>query len=257
MNETPVTFLSERQQVVGMWHRPKGRGPFPVVLFVHGYTGSRVEAHRLFVQQARALASEGIASLRFDCRGSGDSAGEFHEMTVAGECADARAALRWIRKQPSVDRARVGLLGFSMGGMVAAFTLEKERALKTTVLWNPVAHPRERRDARMSPEAVADLRRYGTADNGGWIVGEAFLKELGRLAPLKAVRAVKQPVLLVAGTNDETVPMHHAADYHRVFTRAGSPCSLHAIKGADHTFASRAWTAEALAVTAQWFVQHL
>ena len=257
MNETPVTFKSHGQQVVGMWHRPAGRGPFPAVLFLHGFTGSKVEAHRLFVLQARALAAAGIAALRFDFRGSGDSAGEFQEMTVAGECADARAAIRWLRKQPSVDRARIGLLGFSLGGLVAAFTLEAERSIKTAAFWSPVAHPRERLAARMSPEAAADLRRHGSADNGGWLVGAAFLRELGRLNPLKAVRRVKTSVLLISGTNDETVPMHHAADYHKVFTQAGSDCTLHAVQGADHCFSSRAWTAEALAVTARWFTARL
>jgi uncharacterized protein len=257
VNETPVTFKSQGQQVVGMWHRPGGRGPFPAVVFLHGFTGNRTEAHRLFVLQARALAAAGIASLRFDFRGSGDSAGEFHEMTVAGECADARAALRWLKQQPGIDRLRVGLLGMSMGGMVAAFTLETERPLKTAVLWNPVAYPRERRDARMSPEAVAELRRHGSADSGGWLIGAAFLQELGRLNPLKAVRGVKAPVLLVSGTNDETVPVHHAAAYQKAFTRAGSDCALHAVHGADHCFSSRAWTAEVLAVTTQWFANRL
>src|SRR5207244_3810038 len=86
--ETPVTFECKGQQLVGMLHVPDGRGRFPAALLLHGFTASKTENHRMFVKLSRQLASQGIASLRFDFRGSGDSAGDSEDMTIRSEMAD-------------------------------------------------------------------------------------------------------------------------------------------------------------------------
>ena len=92
--ESPVVFENKGQQIVGMLHLPEGRGRFPTALLLHGFTGTKVEAHRMFVKLSRALADHGIASLRFDYRGSGDSAGEFEDMTIRSEVADSLEAIK-------------------------------------------------------------------------------------------------------------------------------------------------------------------
>lgn len=257
MNERPVTFNVGRQQVVGMFHRPAGRGPFPAVLFLHGFTGSKIEAHRLFVETARALAAAGIAALRFDFRGCGDSAGLFRDMTVSGQCADARAALRFLKRHPDVDPKRLGLLGMSMGGMIAAFTLADSRAFRCAVLWNPVATPRLLRDRRMEPGMPGQLQKLGVVDQGGWIVCAKFLQELGEVAPLEAAARIRTPVLLVVGTEDEVVPPGNAADYHAVLEKNRCPVHTHVVTGAGHAFGSMAHRDEAMAATTSWFTQRL
>ena len=100
--ETPVTFDCKGQQIVGMLHLPEGRGRVPAALLMHGFTGTKVESHRLFVKISRALAEHGIASLRFDYRGSGDSAGDFEEMTIRSEIADALEAVRFLARHKPV-----------------------------------------------------------------------------------------------------------------------------------------------------------
>src|SRR2546426_5960176 len=65
-----------------MIHRPeraRARRGGPGVVLFHGFTGDRMESHWLFVKCSRALALAGIASLRFDFYGSGESEGEFSE----------------------------------------------------------------------------------------------------------------------------------------------------------------------------------
>jgi len=79
-----------------------------------------MESHWIFVKCARALARAGIASLRFDFYGSGESDGEFREVTLQGEIADARAAMDFFRRQKGIDPKRLGLLGLSLGGAIAA-----------------------------------------------------------------------------------------------------------------------------------------
>ncbi len=257
MIEKPVTFKSERQQIVGMWHQPDGQGPFPAVLFLHGFTGNKAEAHRLFVQQARALALAGIASLRFDFRGSGDSEGEFSEMTVARERADAVAALRWLERKDAVDPKRIGLLGMSMGGMIAAFTIAAYPRFRAAALWNPVGYPAALRARRRTPESDAQLREYGVANNGGYAVGAAFLAELDGLDPVSALAPTRTPVLIVGGTGDETVPITDARAYADAIRAHNGVCVLHEIEGADHTFTAFPWQTECYAATLAWFRDRL
>src|SRR6516165_8124503 len=106
----------------GMVHRPVEVAwrPAPCVVFFHGFTGDRMESHWIFVKCSRALAFHGIASLRFDFYGSGESDGQFDEVTLQGEVSDAEAAVEFFRKQKGVDGRRLGLCGLSLGGAVAA-----------------------------------------------------------------------------------------------------------------------------------------
>lgn len=255
--ELPITFKVEGEQVVGMLHVPDGHGPFPAVAFCHGFTGNKGEAHRLFVQVARAMAGSGIAALRFDFRGSGDSAGEFSTMTVAGEVADARAALRFLRRRRGIDAGRIGLLGMSMGGMVACLALADDPGVRAVVLWNPVAHPKALCEARYSEQSRQQLATLGVADWYGWAVGERFIEELMTVDPLSAAARIAAPVLIVQATDDQTVPRACAEDYRRAMEGAGRAVSVHFVEGADHTFSSLAWTLEAMAASLAWMGCHL
>ena len=258
MKETLLTFRVDGQPLSAVFHRPAGRRSFPAVLFLHGLTGNKAENHRIFVTMARALSAAGIAALRFDFRGHGDSAGEFSQMTVANERADALAALRALRRQPGADAARIGVLGLSMGGMIGMFTLAaRPRAFKAAVFWNPVSDPVALRERRKSPLAQKQLRRLGVADHAGWPVGAAFLRELDGLHPLDAARAVACPTLFVIGTEDQAVPIEEAVAYRDVLAARAVPTRLHAVKGADHVFSSLAWTAETLGASLDWFIRHL
>lgn len=140
--ETPVVFVRDSLQLVGMLHLPAERTePVPAVLMLHGFTGNKAETHFFYTRLARQLATQGIAALRFDFAGSGDSQGEFADMTILTELADARAALDFLRHRPEVDANNIGLLGFSLGGCVAVLLASEKPALKTVVLWVPVAEP--------------------------------------------------------------------------------------------------------------------
>jgi len=109
--ETPVVFESKGQQVVGMLHLPEGPGRFPAALLLHGFTGTKVEPHRMFVKISRTLAEHGIASLRFDFRGSGDSAGDFEDMTIRSEVADSLEAIKFLARHKHINSRRLALIG--------------------------------------------------------------------------------------------------------------------------------------------------
>lgn len=253
--EWPVTFCSEGEQVVGMWHAPSAAEapPFPVVVFLHGFTADKAEAQRNFVYTARALAATGIASLRFDFRGSGDSAGDFSDMTVAREVSDARAALSFAREQAGVDTLRSGILGMSFGGLIAVLTLAEEPAVRTAVLWNPVSDLIRLVEQRRTPASAAQLATLGAVDYNGWPVGPAFLEALPALRPIEEAARYEQPMMLLLGEADTVIANEEGRAYAQAREARGLPVEVQSIPDADHGFASIHTRNQAVEHTVTWF----
>lgn len=258
-NETPVVFQNQGQQIVGMWHAPveSGADGFPVVVFCHGFTGNKSESQRIFVETARTLALSGIASLRIDFRGSGDSEGDFVDITVSGEVSDAVTAVEFAKAQPGVDPRRIGMLGLSLGGLVTVLSLPHLPDLAAAVLWNPVSDAVGVARRRSSPENDARLMSTGVADYNGWAVGRAFLEELPTLRPLETISQHGLPVLVVLGDADGAVPNTDGLAYVEARQRANLPVDVHMIAGAGHTFESLEARPEAIQHTVNWIVRTL
>ena len=123
--ESEVSFQnpSSRQRLSGTLTVPAGAGPFPamVLLSDSGPQGRDVEVtgYRMFGQLADYLTRHGIAVLRFDDRGVGQSMGIYANATTADLATDARAAMAYLRTRPLVAAQRVGLLGHGEGANVA------------------------------------------------------------------------------------------------------------------------------------------
>ena len=65
----------------GMLRAPDTQGPFPTVIFFHGFTVDKVGKMRLHELFARACVKAGFACVRFDFYGCGESEGDFSEAT--------------------------------------------------------------------------------------------------------------------------------------------------------------------------------
>ncbi|MFC6585223.1 alpha/beta hydrolase family protein [Sulfitobacter aestuariivivens] len=122
MSETFVTFQSDGQEVVGTLALPDG-DPAPVVILLHGFTGSRDELATeavpggVFGETAEALAEAGMASLRIDFRGSGESTADlsFADTTFESQVTDALAALDYLKVSDMVKSDDIYLIGWSQG----------------------------------------------------------------------------------------------------------------------------------------------
>lgn len=246
----------ESKWLRGMVHLPSKAGarrPVPGVVFFHGFTGDRMESHWIFIKCARALAQSGIASLRFDFFGSGESEGEFHEATLQTELADARAAVEFFSEQNGIDGKCLGLCGLSLGGTVAACTAGDVRA-RALVLWSAVAYP-SLLQALASAQATPVATKYGMVEYDAREISSAFLSTAPQVTPLQSILRFKRPTLIIHPGQDETVPLSHAEDYYK--TSAAKTKELAVIQGADHTFTSVAWEHEVIERTVGWFRQHL
>ena len=239
----------------GVLHRPSlAKTPVvPGVVFFHGFTGNRMESHWMFVKCARALAQTGVASLRFDFYGSGESDGEFREMTLRGEIADGRAAVDFLRHQLGIDPERIGLLGLSLGGAVAA-TLAPSVKAKALVLWSALAHT-SRLHELVKKTAKKVPGKPGTLEFDARELHPRLIEDIQKVEPIRHLARYHQPTLIIHPEKDDAIPVSHARDF---LQAAGAVTKeLVIIPGADHVFSSVPWEQDVIARSVKWFGRHL
>ena len=123
--EEQVRFASKDPgvQLAGTLTVPAGTGPFPAVVLLSG-SGAQdrdesVFGHHPFRVIADYLTRRGIAVLRFDDRGVGQSGGNSTTATAADYAKDAQGALTFLRSRPGLNPKQLGLMGHSEGGTAA------------------------------------------------------------------------------------------------------------------------------------------
>ncbi|OGX82621.1 hypothetical protein BEN47_04400 [Hymenobacter lapidarius] len=161
-----VTFKNEKANVTlaGTYTVPADMGPFAAVVLLTGSgpqdRDETITGHKPFAVLADYLTRQGIAVLRFDDRGVGQSGGTLAGTTSADYTADAQAALAWLRAQPGIRKNQVGLLGHSQGGTAAVGAAIQLNGPDFLVL---LASPALPGDEMLVQQSVA-LARLQTAD---------------------------------------------------------------------------------------------
>jgi pimeloyl-ACP methyl ester carboxylesterase len=117
---------------------PPGKGPFPAVVLVAGSGAhDRDEAlmgHRPFLVLSDYLTRKGIAVLRYDKRGVGESGGSYATATTADFADDAEAGLAYLEKRSEIDPHKIGLIGHSEGGMIAPLVAARNSSVAFIVM---------------------------------------------------------------------------------------------------------------------------
>jgi uncharacterized protein len=122
-----VAFASAGATLAGVLSLPEREGPHPAVVLVAGSGAQDRDGanpalpHYLPLRWlADHLTAAGFAVLRWDERGVGDSTGDHASATTADLALDVEAGVAYLRGRGDVDGARVGVLGHSEGGLIAA-----------------------------------------------------------------------------------------------------------------------------------------
>ena len=129
MKTKTITIPCGNIALEGEWAFPDGEGPFPAVVVAHPFPpmGGTME-NSVVMAIWQALTSRGIAALRFNFRGVGQSQGSFNE--GVGERDDVRAALEVALTTESIDVERVGLAGYSFGAMMSVPVALRDERIK-------------------------------------------------------------------------------------------------------------------------------
>jgi dienelactone hydrolase len=182
---------------------PADSAPAPFVLLLHGFSSNK---ERMTQSVGRALLARGVASLAVDLPFHGERDGA-HEVPFRNPLAlvnawrtavrEARAAIEWAESQPEVDDARIGVIGYSLGGYLALMTASEERRIRVVTL--------------AAAGDLPDATPYA-----------ALLRRA--VDPLRASRRLGgRPLLLVNGRRDTTT---RPAQAERLFAFAEEPKQL-------------------------------
>lgn len=256
MKEEKVYFENEGQRITGILHRPDSTNP-PAVIMCHGFTGNKGEEHDIFVHAAKKFCENGFAVLRFDFRGSGESEGEFVNMTIAGEVNDLRKAIDFILEQ-DIDKSKIGVLGLSLGASVSILGWNK--MIKTLILWSPVNVTEELFIKSLGEKTCREIEEKGFFDlrfnENGWKtetsfkIGKEFLKDVRKTNIINGVKSVKCPILLIQGTEDEVIGTEGSK---QIYSGANQPKEIKMIEGANHTFDNLEHEKEVIQLSLDWF----
>jgi pimeloyl-ACP methyl ester carboxylesterase len=229
MRDINLTFPSDDGlPIAGTLTLPEGAGPHPAVLLLYGSGRADRDSNagrlrlNLGGPLASALAAEGIATLRYDRRGVGDTPGDWHATGFTDNRDDAAAALRWLAARPDIRADAIGVIGHSEGA-IHAMSLAARSGVAAAVLLAAVARPGENalrwqgsmisRDLpaqllplikRLAEWQLARIKATSTdvARVAGIPLNARWMREMLIHDPRPDLRAITVPVLAITGSKD-------------------------------------------------------
>lgn len=223
----------------------------PTVILMHGFTGNK--NGEVEMGMVNALNEVGIASVRFDFNGHGESGGEFQNMTVVNEIEDAKKIYEYVKSLPFVGE--IAVLGHSQGGVVASMLAGElgYGKLNCVVLMAPAAVLRDDAIRGMTMGAMydpLDPPEYVTLF-GDKKLGRDYIKTAFSLPIYETAAKYKGPACIVHGTGDRVVPYTYGERYHEIWKDS----ELHILDRLDHSFSQD--LKQATGVVTEYLVKHL
>ena len=261
---TPLMLDNGEYEIPAIMTSPEGTAVVPGVILLHGSASHKNEVGDLYLRLAEQLANNGIASIRIDFAGTGDSPVDYTHYTLKTAVRDAEVALAFLRSQPQVDDHRIGVVGFSQGGLIAQLLLAQQPGIKSFVAWSSVASDGIGPFADMFETLYMKAKREGQVEQQfAWrpplTISYEWFEQVMANQSLSGMAEYTGSVLAIAGSNDTVVPPTAAT---RLIVASGSDVARAVIiKGADHIFNVLDENAnqdeQLLEMTTEWFAEAL
>lgn len=210
---------------------PDKSGKYPVVINLHGFATSMGGHKSNHVYYARTLASHGIACVRFDFHGNGESDGEFEDMRFSYLLDDVQVVYNWVLEQDWADSDKIILSGFGMGGMVASIVAPKIKPF-ALILIAPGAGMwfgcRERSKA-LEMQGI----QYG--DVAGLKLNHEFNYDLSSHHPFDDAVGYNGHAVILRGSEDKLVDDFICEKYFNLYDGSAEYIT---VSGANHNFSS-------------------
>ena len=214
----------------------------PGVVMLHGTGSNRDEAGMGYALDAPRMAADGIATLRIDFMGNGDSTASYRDYNYTSAVIDAKAAADYLAGLETVDGGNLGVMGWSQGGTDALLAAEAHPdTFQAVVTWSGAL---ELNGASLFAgtsfeDAYAQAKKEGfytmTFD---WRepleLGERWFQEVAETNILKVTADIKAPILAINGKDDTTVTPDNAEKIVKAAANADSQLLL--VDNCDHTY---------------------
>jgi fermentation-respiration switch protein FrsA (DUF1100 family) len=226
-----VSFMSEGQKISGVLHLPEKQKPLCVIAS-HGLLSSKDSEK--YIALGEKFSQEGMAMLRFDFRGIGESEGRMEDDTVSRRVIDLGTAIAFVRSHRALGK-KIGFIGSSLGGYVSLIRASMDQQIKGIVTW-------------ATPFHLDDLKsNKGT--EGHPLPEQPFFEDLPKHRLLPLLPRVAN-CMVIHGEKDELVPVDQAWE---IFQNLSPPKEIHIIEGADHRLTQTAHRERAIQLTVDWF----
>ncbi len=249
--EKTVNFLNEyREKLAGTLHVPESPTD-RAVLWGHCFTCSR---HTSILRDiSKKLEEKGIASLRFDFSGNGQSEGDFSHTSYTRHIAEMKQAMNFLSDQ-GFFRFAAG--GHSMGAAIAVLAADRmaAKSLNIKAVCALAGRLGKGRISHLfSDEQMEELRQTGKVSfvsRGRQLeLGEDFFTDMQKYDLAETVAGFKIPLMVIHGDKDEVIPVKNALE-----AKERNPgIELEIIPDADHMFLNPAHRAKIAERAAAWF----
>jgi dienelactone hydrolase len=228
-----IEYPSDGITVTGLMDVPYGEGPFPVVIVLHGYIApERYRRGDDSLVVADYFARRGYAAIMPDYRGYMGAAGGPNPLRIP-YAIDVLNLVESLDTLDALDATRVGLIGHSMGGGVAAYLMVLSERVDAVVLYGA-----------MSADQAANWAYIGAHWSRYWMAftaeqygsPEADPARYAAISPISYLDRVHAPVQLHHGTADGEVPIEWSRDLAARLADEGVDVALYEYEGAGHTF---------------------
>ena len=231
---------------------PLDEKPTAFAVFAHCFTCTK--NFNAVVNINRALALHGIAVLRFDFTGLGESEGDFSETSFSTNVADLISAADFLRDAYEAPRL---LIGHSLGG---AAVIQAAQRIPSAEAVSTIAAPAELKGLFrfMDGPPLEELEKDGetTINISGrdFKIKKQFLSDLQQSNMEEAIRALRRPLLIFHSPVDQIVSIDQAA---KIFTAARHPKSFISLDKAEHLLANREDSLFVGSMLAAWALKYL
>ena len=132
--EKSVLIKGDNYDIPGVLSYTETANKMPAVILCHGTGAQKNEVGNLFAILAEKLLQRGIASIRIDYAGCGDSKADQRQLTFLGEVEDTKRTCQYICGLKYIDQKNIGILGFSQGARVVAELLKEMQEFTPSVI---------------------------------------------------------------------------------------------------------------------------
>jgi len=206
---TEKTILIDNR-IPGIFTYPSYKCPqtkqLSAVLLLHGFGSNKNEVGNMYEKLAKKLAENGIASLRVDFTGWGDSHEPMENSNLDNMLSDAQRSYQFLQKNKRINSKRIAIIGFSLGAYIGFELAKFEKNALALVMLSPVGNPpvefsHSLHVNNLDPSSKSEKNQFDL----GWrtvSLGKSFFSSVQNSPSLKQLGKVDMPILAISANED-------------------------------------------------------